>query len=145
LNRNLILLLRHIIPSKNTATGKSARDLRFCPGNSAISTRIFPLNLVGLIANSVVMVEFPSAVNWKRSLKVIILKWCIALKIIMFANVLDLFGFLKLFLFFKISVASIPLPDCCWEICQNKRFQKKRSGTDKSPWDLQPSHWKGFS
>lgn len=89
--RNLTLLLRHIISSKNVATWKSIKDFRQCPANPSMSTGIFPFSSVSLVTNSIVMVEFPSAVDCKRSLKIIILKLLIALKIIMFANVLDLF------------------------------------------------------
>lgn len=141
--RNLTLLLRHSISSKNVAAWKSIKDFRQCPGNPSMSTGIFPFSLVSLVTNSIVMVESPSAVDCKRSLKVIILKLLIALQIKKFASVLDLF-FWSCCHFSKFQWHQL-----CWQIAAERlarrRFQKKRSGTDKSPWDLQPSHWKGFS
>lgn len=142
--RNFILLLRNIIFSKNMVTWKSIRDLRLpwklSHVNRNLSTKF------SLVTTSDFMVGFSSVVDCQRSLKVIIMKLLIALKIIFFfANFLNVFVFWSCFHFFKISVVSTLLPDFCWETCQKRRFQEKRSGTDKSPWDLQPSHWKGFS
>lgn len=125
MKRNFILLLRHIISSKNTATWKSTRDLRYCPKNSAISTGIFPLWSVCLIASSVVMVEFPSAVNRKRSLKVIILKWCIALKIITLANVLDLFVFWNCCHFSKFQWHQFHCQIAAQRLAKIKDFKRK--------------------
>jgi len=142
--RNFILLLRNTNFSQNMVTWKSIRDFRLHwklnHVNRNLSTKF------SMVTSSDFIVGFRSVADCKRSLKIIIIiKLLNAFEIVIFLIMFWMCLVLNLLLFFKISVVSTWLPDFCWETCQKRRFQKKRSVTEKSPWDLQPSHWKGFS